>query len=113
MTAHFILVPEAPNMIGNVGPRSQSINLGALEQQQFLIGTPIGIVKGNGILFNHLVWMRGRVVSLAPLSGAETGNTEIIFGTGWVGTGYQPTSKKDNSNLTVLPLKSRPRSKCN
>lgn len=88
MFADFVFVAEASDMIGNIGPRAESVYFGTLEEEQFFVGTPIAIENGEGILFDNTVGMCCGVVSVARFAFRETRDAKVEVATGWVGTSY-------------------------
>jgi len=77
--ANLIFVPVPADMIGNVGPRPQSIDLCSFQEQELLVGTPFSVEYWEGVLLDYSVGMGRRLMGVARFAFAEACHTEIIF----------------------------------
>lgn len=89
-------------MVGNVCPRTESVDLGSLEQQQFLISTPVLLKYRDRILFDDLEGMCRRVVVLGALPASEAGNAEVIFMAGGMRAGDSDLHKSESIRKCYL-----------
>ena len=86
VVSDFVFGPEASNVVCYVGPRTQTVRLSALEQGQFLVGSPIVGEDGYGVLLNDLVGVGPGVMLARVFAIGEAGDTEVVFVTSIVGT---------------------------
>jgi hypothetical protein len=100
VVSHFVLGAVAANVVGDIGPGAKTVDLGALEQKQLLIGTPVGLEYRDRVLFDDLEGVGLRVVVLGAFPAGEARNAEVIFRTGGMGAG--------NSNLYRPPVSQFP-----
>lgn len=102
MVAHLVLGAVAANVVGDIGPRAQTVDLGALEQKQFLIGTPVGLEDRNGVLLDDLEGVGLRVVVLGAFPIGEAGNAEVVFRTSGMSAGDANLHESSVSRLPRL-----------
>lgn len=57
MVVALLLGPPA-NMFGNVGPVAEAVHLGALEQEQLLVGAPVAVEDGERVRRDDAVGVR-------------------------------------------------------
>ena len=81
----FILVPIAANVVRNVGPRSQTVDLGSLQEEKLFVGAPFLVKYGKRILLNDSIGMRCWLVGVARGAVGKTLDTEIVLIAGTVG----------------------------
>lgn len=84
MIADLVLVAEAADVVGDVGPGAKAVDLGALEKEEFLIGTPVSVEDGEGVLLDDAVGVGLGAVRAARLAVGEALDAEIIVVAGAV-----------------------------
>jgi hypothetical protein len=102
MVAYLILSAVTTNVVSDIGPRAQTINLSTLKQEKLLIRTPVRLEDRDGVLFDDLEGVCRRVVVLGALTSGEAGDTEVVFMTGRMRAGN--SDLKDESQVSHLNL---------
>jgi hypothetical protein len=55
VVSDLVLTAIAADMIGDIGPRTKAVDLGALDEEQFLVGTPFRDEYREGVLLYYAV----------------------------------------------------------
>lgn len=88
MVADLVLVAEAADVVGDVGPGAQAVDLGALEEEELLVGAPVAVEDGERVLLDDAEGVRVGAVGAARLAVGEALDAEVIVAAGAVGASY-------------------------
>lgn len=85
MVPDLILVAIAADVVGNVPPGPQAVDLGAFQQQEFFVGAPFAVEDGKRVLFDDSERMCRRLMGVTGSAVREALYTEVILVAGTVG----------------------------
>ena len=86
VVADLVLISVAANVVRNVGPRTQTVDLRALQKEELFVCTPFSVEYGKRVLFDYSVWMCLWLMRITERSLCKALDTKIIFIAGAVGT---------------------------
>jgi hypothetical protein len=86
MVADLILVPVAADVVGDIRPGPEAVDLGALEEQEFFVGAPFSVEDRERVLFDYSVWMCCGLVGVARGATGEALYAEVVFIASVMGT---------------------------
>jgi hypothetical protein len=84
VVADLVLVAEAADVIGDVSPGAQAVDLGALEEEELLVGAPVAVEDGEGVLLYYAVGVGLGAVGAAGLAVGEALDADVVVGAGAV-----------------------------
>jgi hypothetical protein len=88
MIPDFILVPITADMVRNIRPGPEAVNLGAFQEKEFFVGAPFWVEYWERVLLDDSVRMGGWLMRIARRAIGEALHAEIVLVAGAVGASY-------------------------
>jgi hypothetical protein len=86
--ANLIFVTVPSDVVRNIRPRAQPIDLCAFQEQELFIGTPLSVEDGEGVLLDDAKRMCCWLMGVAGGAAGEALDAEVIFVAGRVCAPY-------------------------
>lgn len=84
MVTDLVLAPVATNVVGDICPRPQPVDLGALQEEKLLVGAPFSVEYRERVLLDDSVWMCCGLMRVAGRAVGEAQDAEVILVAGAV-----------------------------